>query len=159
TLWSMAAAPLLLGTDLTHLDATDKAMLTNDRVLGVDQDGAAARRIVASGSQQVFSKREASGAYVVALFNTGTAGNQTVTLNWSQVGFTGTGDVTDLWSGSHTGPVANAYSATLRPGETRLIRVVPGSGTGSAVEAEAAGNTLAGAAAAAACATCSAGAK
>src|SRR5262249_39172812 len=104
-------------------------------------------------------KREASGAYVVALFNTGTAGNQTVTVNWSQVGFTGTGDVTDLWSGSHTGTVADAYSATLRPGETRLIRVVPGSGTGSAVEAEAAGNTLAGAAAAAACATCSAGAK
>jgi hypothetical protein len=159
TLWSMAAAPLLLGTDLTHLDATDKAMLTNDRVLGVDQDGVDARRIVASGSQQVFSKREATGAYVVALLNTGTAGNQTVTVNWSQVGFTGTGDVTDLWSGSHTGAVANAYSATLRPGETRLIRVLPGSGAGSAVEAEAAGNTLAGAVAAAACATCSAGAK
>ena len=59
TLWSMASAPLLLGTDLTHLDATDKAMLTNDSVLGVDQDGVAAKRIVDSGNDQVFSKRRA----------------------------------------------------------------------------------------------------
>ncbi|WP_438290697.1 hypothetical protein [Streptomyces sp. HUAS TT7] len=39
----MAASPLLLGTDLAALNATDKAMLTNDRVLAVDQDGVAAR--------------------------------------------------------------------------------------------------------------------
>ncbi len=129
TLWAMAASPLLLGTDLTNLDATDLAMLTNDRVIAVDQDGVAAKRIVNSSGRQVFSKKEASGAYVVALFNTNTSGNQTVSVNWSQVGFSGDGDVTDLWSGSHTGVVANSYSATLRPGETRLIRVVPGSVT------------------------------
>ncbi|MFF4960145.1 glycoside hydrolase family 27 protein [Streptomyces sp. NPDC001222] len=125
TLWATAAAPLLLGTDLTHLDSVDKAMLTNDRLIGVDQDGVAAKRIVNSGVQQVWSKKESSGDYVVALFNTGTSGNATVGVNWSQVGFTGSGDVTDLWSGSHKGAVANAYSATLRPGETRLIRVRP----------------------------------
>ncbi|MGW0208714.1 alpha-galactosidase [Streptomyces sp. NPDC003233] len=125
TLWSMAAAPLLLGTDLTHLDPVDKAMLTNDRLIGVDQDGVAAKRIVNSGVQQVWSKRESNGDYVVALFDTGTSGSATVTVNWSQVGFTGSGDVTDLWSGSHKGTVAGSYRATLRPGETRLIRVRP----------------------------------
>ncbi|MCC5476358.1 alpha-galactosidase [Streptomyces sp. NPDC059680] len=125
TLWSMAAAPLLLGTDLTHLDPVDKAMLTNDRLIGVDQDGAAAKRIVNSGVKQVWSKRESTGDYVVALFNTGTSGSATVTVNWSQVGFTGSGDVTDLWSGSHKGTVTGSYSATLRPGETRLVRVRP----------------------------------
>ncbi|MFF7982912.1 alpha-galactosidase [Streptomyces sp. NPDC007901] len=125
TLWSMAAAPLLLGTDLTHLDSVDKAMLTNDRLIGVDQDGVAAKRIVSSGVKQVWSKKESDGQYVVALFNTGTSGNSTVSVDWSQVGFTGSGDVTDLWSGSHKGVIANSYSATLRPGETRLIRVKP----------------------------------
>ncbi|KUN03416.1 alpha-galactosidase [Streptomyces yokosukanensis] len=125
TLWSMAAAPLLLGTDLTQLDPVDKPMLTNDRLVAVDQDGIAARRIVDSGVKQVWSKRESSGAYAVALFNTGTSGTATVSVNWSQVGFTGSGDVTDLWSGSHKGAIADAYSATLRPGETRLIRVTP----------------------------------
>ncbi|MFC8519519.1 glycosyl hydrolase family 28 protein [Streptomyces sp. NPDC057257] len=125
TLWAMAASPLLLGTDLTHLDAVDKAMLTNDRLIGVDQDGVAAKRVVNSGVKQVWSKREGNGAYVVALFNTGTSGSTTVSVNWSQVGFTGSGDVTDLWSGSHKGEIADSYSATLRPGETRLIRVNP----------------------------------
>ncbi|MCX5424933.1 glycoside hydrolase family 27 protein [Streptomyces sp. NBC_00078] len=125
TLWAMAASPLLLGTDLTHLDSVDKAMLTNDRLIGVDQDGVAAKRVVNSGVKQVFSKRENSGEYVVALFNTGTSGNATVGVNWSQVGFTGSGDVTDLWSGAHKGVTANSYSATLRPGETRLVRVKP----------------------------------
>ncbi|KOV62263.1 alpha-galactosidase [Streptomyces sp. MMG1121] len=125
TLWSMAAAPLLLGTDLTHLDPVDKAMLTNDRLIGVDQDGVAAKRVVNSGAQQVWSKRESDGAYVVALFNTGTSGSAAVGVNWSQIGFTGSGDVTDLWSGAHKGTVAGSYSATLRPGETRLIRVKP----------------------------------
>ncbi|MFD8723851.1 alpha-galactosidase [Streptomyces sp. NPDC059629] len=125
TLWSMAAAPLLLGTDLTHLDTVDKAMLTNDRLIGVDQDGVAAKRIVNSGVDQVWSKKESDGQYVVALFNTKTSGSSTATVDWSQVGFTGSGDVTDLWSGSHMGVIANSYSATLRPGETRLIRVKP----------------------------------
>jgi hypothetical protein len=125
TLWAMAASPLLLGTDLTHLDGTDKAMLTNDRLIGVDQDGVAAKRIVNSGNNQVFSKREANGAYVVALFNTATSGSSTVSVTWAQVGFTGSAAVTDLWSGSNRGTVDDSYSATLRPGETRLIRAVP----------------------------------
>jgi Alpha galactosidase A/Alpha galactosidase C-terminal beta sandwich domain/Carbohydrate binding module (family 6) len=136
TLWAMAASPLLLGTDLTHLDATDKAMLTNDRIIAVDQDGVAAARIVNSGSQQVWRKKEANGDYVVALFNTGTSGNQTVSVNWSQVGFSGSADVTDLWSGSNAGTVTGSYSATLRPGEARLIRARPGTSTGSRYEAE-----------------------
>jgi hypothetical protein len=128
TLWAMAASPLLLGTDLTALTSTDLAMLTNDRLIGVDQDGYAAARIVNSGVNQVWRKREDSGAFVVALFNTGTSGSSTVSVTWSQVGFTGAGDVTDLWSGSHVGTVTDSYSATLRPGETRLIRVMPASG-------------------------------
>ncbi|MFJ8780998.1 alpha-galactosidase [Streptomyces sp. NPDC102476] len=125
TLWAMAGSPLLLGTDLTDLDPVDKAMLTNDRLIGVDQDGVAAKRIANSGVKQVWSKKESDGQYVVALFNTGTSGNATVAVDWSQVGFTGSGDVTDLWSGSHKGAIADSYSATLRPGETRLIRVKP----------------------------------
>jgi hypothetical protein len=158
TLWAMAASPLLLGTDLTALDATDMAMLTNDRIIGVDQDGVAARRIVNDGTRQVFSKRESDGSYVVALFNTATSGSQSVSVTWSQVGFSGSAAVTNLWSGASQGTIANSYSATLRPGETRLIRAVPGGGGGgSTVEAEA--GTLAGAARLSTCAACSGGQK
>ncbi|MEU3922419.1 carbohydrate-binding protein [Streptomyces sp. NPDC029004] len=136
TLWAMAASPLLLGTDLTALNATDKAMLTNDRLIAVNQDGIAARRIVNSGPQQVWSKHEPNGDYIVALFNTGTSGNQTVAVNWSQVGFSGAAAVTDLWSGQSGGLVNGSYSVTLRPGETRLIRATPQSGATVRHEAE-----------------------
>ncbi|MEV0146992.1 MULTISPECIES: alpha-galactosidase [unclassified Nonomuraea] len=125
TLWAMAASPLLLGSDLTALTSTDLTMLTNDRLIAVDQDGVAAQRIVSSGVNQVWRKREANGDYVVALFNTGTSGNSTVSVTWSQVGFSGSAQVTNLWSGSSEGTVASSYSATLRPGETRLIRARP----------------------------------
>jgi hypothetical protein len=121
----------------------------------------AAKRIVNSNGGQVFSKKESNGSYVVALFNTTTTGSMTVSVNWSQVGFSGSGQVTDLWSGNSGGTVANTYKATLRPGEARLIRVVPGSGGGggSTVEAEASGNTIAGATRTAGCAACSGGTK
>lgn len=126
TLWAMASAPLLLGTDLTNLDPTDLAMLTNDSVLGVDQDAIAAKRVLTSGNGQVWAKKESDGSYVVALFNTGTTGTATVSVNWSQVGITtGSATVTDLWAQQTVGKVSGTYSATLRPGETRLIRAVP----------------------------------
>src|SRR6266498_3165478 len=128
TLWAMAGAPLLLGTDLTNLTSTDLAMLTNDRLIGVDQDGYAAARIVDSGANQVWRKREDNGDFIVALFNTDTAASSTVSVTWSQVGFTGSATVTDLWSGASVGTVSDSYSATLRPGETRLIRARPTSG-------------------------------
>jgi hypothetical protein len=125
TLWAMAASPLILGTDITHLDPVDLAMLTNSSIIGVDQDGVAASRIVNSGAQQVWRKKESATTFVVALFNTGTSGNQTISVTWSQVGLGSTrGNVTDLWSNRNTGIVTGTYRATLRPGETRLIRVV-----------------------------------
>ena len=116
-------------------------MLTNDRLIAVDQDGYAAKRIVSSGVNQVWSKREDSGDYVVALFNTGTTGSSTATVDWSQVGFTGSGQVTDLWSGADKGTVADTYSATLRPGEARLIRVAPLAPKTVRYQAEQAGTT------------------
>jgi hypothetical protein len=161
TLWAMAASPLLLGTDLTHLNATDMAMLTNDRIIGVNQDGVAAARISNTSGRQVWRKREANGDYIVALFNTNTTGSQTVSTTWSQVGFSGSANVTDLWSGASTGTVTGTYSVTLRPGEARLIRAVPTTGQPptSTIQAEAAGNTFSGTAAPATCGTCSGGAK
>ncbi|MEV6845062.1 NEW3 domain-containing protein [Actinoplanes sp. NPDC051411] len=71
SLWSLAASPLILGTDLTHLDPADLALLKNRDVLGVDQDGIDASRIASSGNQQVFAKTEKNGDVIVGLFNTG----------------------------------------------------------------------------------------
>ena len=123
TLWSMAASPLILGTDLTHLDSTDLAMLKNKAVIGVDQDALAAKRIVDSGNGQVFSKRESNGDYVIALFNTSASATTTVGVKLSAAGIGGRASGTDLWTGDATGTLSGTYSVKLGPGAVRLIRV------------------------------------
>jgi len=57
TLWSMAGSPLLLGTDLTALDPVDLAMLKNDRIIAVNQDG-----VPPSGSSAAVAARCSASA-------------------------------------------------------------------------------------------------
>ncbi|MCW2894723.1 MAG: glycoside hydrolase clan [Actinomycetia bacterium] len=89
SLWSLGSAPLILGSDLTSsvtnaygssaaLDPTDLSLLTNAKVIRVDQDSIDASRIALAGSpggkagHQVFAKVEHSGDAIVGLFNTTT---------------------------------------------------------------------------------------
>jgi alpha-galactosidase len=158
SLWSLAASPLILGTDLTKLDSTELGYLKNARVLAVDQDGIDAARIVNSGNQQVFSKREADGSVVMGLFNDSDTGSTTVSVALSAAGISGSATATDLWSGSSLGTISGTYSVTLGAGAVKLIKAVP-SGGAVRIEAEASGNTIAGAAKVATCTTCSGGHK
>ena len=125
TLWAMAASPLLLGTDLTDLDPVDKAMLTNDRP---HRGRPGRRRRQADREQRGQAGLEQEGERTASTWwrcSTPDVRQRDGLRGLVQVGFTGSGDVTDLWSGSHKGAIADSYSATLRPGETRLIRVKP----------------------------------
>lgn len=160
SLWALAASPLILGTDLTHLNATELGYLKNGRVLAVDQDAIDASRIVNSGNQQVYSKKEKDGSVVIGLFNYSDTGSTTVSVPLSAAGISGNASATDLWSGASLGTISGTYSVTLGPGAVKLIKAVPASGGGSVtIEAEASGNTIAGAAKVATCAACSGGHK
>jgi alpha galactosidase A-like protein/alpha galactosidase C-like protein/alpha-galactosidase-like protein len=99
SLWSLAASPLMLGTDLTHLDPVDLGMLKNTDVLAVDQDGIDATRISADTDSQVFAKTEPDGDAVVGLFNTGSAPREVATTA-AALGLPATRDyaLDDLWS-------------------------------------------------------------
>jgi len=144
TLWSMADSPLILGTDMTNLDPTDLAMLTNKAVISVDQDGVAAARIVDSGNGQVFSKRESNGDYVIALYNTSATATTTVSVPLSAAGISGSVTATNLWTGASTGSISGTYSVTLGPGAVQLIRTNGGgtAATGSEVHAVGSGKCL-----------------
>ncbi|XUL91785.1 NEW3 domain-containing protein [Streptomyces galilaeus] len=99
SLWSLAASPLFLGTDLTHLDPADLALLKNTDVLAVDQDGIDAKRVSSDANSQVFAKTEPDGDAVVGLFNTGSAPREVATTA-SALGLAKAGDYSlrDLWS-------------------------------------------------------------
>jgi Alpha galactosidase A len=63
SLWSLASAPRILGVDLTNLDSGDLALLKNTAVTAVDQDGIPADRVIDSGNEQVFDKRQQNGTW------------------------------------------------------------------------------------------------
>jgi hypothetical protein len=123
TLWSIAAAPLLLGVDLTNLDAGDMPLLTNDEVLAVNHAGVPGEQLE-GGTQQVWAARQGDASYAVALFNLGTVA-ATVSVSFAQLGITGgRADVRDLWSHTDLGVVSGSFSATLQPNASRMLKVV-----------------------------------
>ncbi|WP_052390663.1 NPCBM/NEW2 domain-containing protein [Streptomyces sp. NRRL B-24484] len=124
TLWAVANSSLMLGTDLTSLDPTDLAMLKNDEVIAVNQAGRTARPIDQSTQQQVWYTPNPDGTYTVALFNLGSS-TANVTVNWSDLGISGTATVHDLWTKTNTTGVATSLTASLPTHGSRLLKVTP----------------------------------
>ncbi|HZC70147.1 MAG TPA: glycoside hydrolase family 27 protein [Jatrophihabitans sp.] len=75
SIWSIAAAPLYLGDDLTQLDSYGLSLATNRDVLAIDQDplGATLTLVSQAGSSYVVARRLANGDIAVGLFNLGDA--------------------------------------------------------------------------------------
>lgn len=73
SLWALLAAPLLLGNELTHLDAFTKNLLVNDEVIEVDQDplGHAAHRAWAENGWEIWVRELVDGRKAVGIFNFG----------------------------------------------------------------------------------------
>jgi Alpha galactosidase A/Alpha galactosidase C-terminal beta sandwich domain len=124
SLWALAAAPLILGVDLTHLDPTDLQYLENSAVLAVDQDSIAAKRVLDSGGQQVFAKTEPNGDAIVGLFNTGGKEEEisipasTAGLPANESGYS----LSDLWTGE-TKKTSGTISAVVPSHGVVLCRV------------------------------------
>jgi alpha-galactosidase len=134
SLWSLASAPLFLGVDLTNLDSGDLALLKNTAVTAVDQDGIPGDRVIDSGNEQVFDKRQQNGTWDIGIFNTDTSASQTFSVSLAQLGLTGSANITDLWSGDSDGTSTGTFTTTVQPGGVTLISAVPASATGGTGE-------------------------
>ncbi len=124
TLWAMQAAPLLIGADMSQLDAFTIALLTNDEVLDVDQDmlGKAAGRVWKNEKLEVWSRLLSDGTRAVALFNRGMK-PYAVTARWSDVGVTGRQPVRDLWLRQDLGTFADSFTAVVPRHGAVMIKV------------------------------------
>ena len=125
SLWALGAAPFILGVDLTQLDPTDlQKYLENSAVLAIDQDSIAAKRVLNTGNQQVFAKREPNGDAIVGLFNTGGKAEEvsvpvsTLDLPANQSGYS----LDDLWTGE-TKKTSSTLSAVVPPHGVVLYRI------------------------------------
>jgi hypothetical protein len=124
TLWAISCSPLILGADLTKLDNGDLTLLTNARVLAVDQAGLVATPLSQASPRQVWRVKNRDGSYTVALFNLGQVGAR-VLVAWVDLGLSGPVSVRDLWENRDLREVSATYDAMLAPHACQLLRVQP----------------------------------
>jgi alpha-galactosidase len=116
TLWSIARSPLIMGGNLPSLanDAWTTSLLTNDRVLAVDQDSTNNRQIFDNGTKTVWAADiPGSPDKYVAFFNRGNS-SLLESVNFTDLGLSASSyDVIDLWTGTDLGFFTNSFSTTL----------------------------------------------
>jgi alpha-galactosidase len=93
SMWALLKSPLILGNDVTNMTAETLSIITNDALIGANQDtsGGAARRMwkkpaSGGGDLSLWSAGFANDTAVFALLNTSPK-NQTVTLEMDDVFF------------------------------------------------------------------------
>ncbi len=104
SLWSLLAAPLLLGCDLDKIDDFTLSLITNDEVIDIDQDVLCkqATRVASKDSLDVYAKPLEDGSIAVGLFNRSN-NKSTITASWKDLGITGKRMVRDLWRQKNVG--------------------------------------------------------
>jgi hypothetical protein len=106
TLWSIARSPLILGGNLTELDAFTRSLITNRQVLEVNQTARTSRPLTGlpPGPERVriwlasvpWRGRDVS---VIAVFNLDES-PQRIRADWAELGVPpGAHRMSDLWSG------------------------------------------------------------
>lgn len=126
TLWSLLAAPMLLGCDLTQLNDFQLALLGNPEVLEVNQDplGIQATPLWRDEERQleIWTRPLSDGTIAAGFFNRGYAAAD-ITLRWDKLGLDGRQPVRDLWMRQELGKVRDSITLSVNAHGAKLIRV------------------------------------
>jgi alpha-galactosidase len=127
SVWSILAAPLLAGNDLTAMTEETLAILTNSRVIALNQDPLAlqAALVRREGDVDILAKPLAEcGARAVVLFNRGDTSAE-VSVAWEELWLEGPDAVVeDLWSAAAPATSAGDLTVTVEPHDARALRVM-----------------------------------
>ena len=124
TLWSLLSAPLLIGCDISKMDAFTLNLLTNDAVIAIDQDalGKQAQQVVKDAWHQVWVKELAIGSKAIGIFNMSDSFRK-ISVSWSALGLKQTQRVTDVWRQKTEGVIKNSYIVLIPPHGSKLLEV------------------------------------
>jgi hypothetical protein len=126
SLWAIARSPLIMGGDLTKLDAFTLGLLTNPEVIAVNQASTGNRQVSRQDDLIVWAAEvPGSRDHYVALFNTRDKGSSPVAVSLADLGITGKARVRDLWKGQGLGECSSEFRATLPPHGAGLYRIGP----------------------------------
>jgi len=129
-LWCMQAAPLMVGCDVRHMDETTKAILTNERLIAVNQDplGVQAKCLGTHWRCEIWAKPLANGDIAVGFFSLTDKPRSKVPVAWEQLALHDRREckVTDLWTGEDLGTHSRIFnSGELAEHACQVIRISP----------------------------------
>jgi alpha-galactosidase len=127
TLWSLLAAPMLIGCDMSQMDAFTLNLLTNDEVLEVNQDplGKQAAPVKKENDFQIWSRPLEDGSLAVGIFSTAAAtpveainwgeksAPKKIRIDWALLGISGTHKARDLWRQKDLGEFTDGFEADV----------------------------------------------
>lgn len=127
SLWSLLAAPLLIGCDMARLDDFTISLLTNDEVIDVNQDplGLQAYPLWRDNDKVIYVKHLEDGAMAVGLFNRG-AQEATMGISLNQLGLRGEQTVRDLWRQQDLTRTTDRFETKVAPHGVVLVKFYPG---------------------------------
>lgn len=127
SLWSLQAAPMLIGCDMAQLDDFTISLLTNDEVNDVNLDplGLQAYPVWQNGDQVIYAKHLEDGSMAVGFFNRGwQSAKMGVTLR--QLGLRGEQIVRDLWRQKDLTKSSDRFETNVAPHGVVLVKFYPG---------------------------------
>lgn len=128
SIYSLLAAPMLIGCELNKLDAFTLNLLSNDEVIEINQDplGKPARLLIDENGVQVWVKPMEDGSYAVGLFNTddygktprsyfrwGNEKEKSFEFDFSKIGLQGKWKLRDLWRQKYLGTFDGKFKTTI----------------------------------------------
>ena len=130
SLWSLWAAPLLIGAPVEKMDTFTLKLLCNPEVLAVNQDRLGVMgRTVASNDDgaRVIAKPLHDGSVAIGLFNRDDE-ERLVEVSFAEVNLSGPQRVRDLWRMQDIGVFADGFAGVVQPHGVLMLRVTAAPG-------------------------------
>ncbi len=128
SLWCILAAPLMAGNDIRNMSPEIKNILTNKKVIAVNQDslGMQGSRVRDDGQLEIWAKQLSDGSRAVCLFNRSQKAAN-ITLNWTDIGYPAhlKAIVRDLWKHENVGEFTGSYTAAVPSHDVVMVKVMP----------------------------------
>jgi alpha-galactosidase len=139
SMWSLLSAPLLIGCDMARMDDFTLNLLTNDEVIGINQDmlGRQAVPVSRGNGIEIWAKDLYDGSKAVGVFYTGGTADDPVDMfnwdherksrkvmvEWADLGMDGTLCVRDLWRQKELGYFTGGYETEVPYHGVSLLKI------------------------------------
>ncbi|MBB5441161.1 alpha-galactosidase [Pedobacter sp. AK017] len=140
SIFSLLAAPMLIGCPIEKLDAFTLNLLTNDEVIAINQDplGKAGRLLLREAGIEVWVKQLEDGAYGIGIFNTAGYGEtpqsyfrwgdekeKPYALDFTKIGLKGKWQIRDVWRQKSLGQYSGPFTTTVPYHGVVMLKVSP----------------------------------